>query len=125
MDPEPSSFLMFFQIIFFVAGGIAAIVGIFAGIKTLARKPPIEAEFATKKELWKLRSELVQDMTSFRAEIKTAVNEIGREVKDLISSQFGASEERARRLHARIDIIAGMVSEIKGRCQAFHGGKES
>jgi len=78
------------------------------------RRPPIDAEFATKKELNGLRSEtrntdneIFKAIENLRLEVKADVQELNR-----------ADEARSSKIHTRMDSLAESFSEVKGAVTA-------
>jgi hypothetical protein len=96
ITPDPLFFFGFILCIVFILGIVKLIVDI---VGSLRRRPPIEAEFATKAELGKLESEV----RSLRDEMRANYDRINAN-----------DEIRSSKIHRRIDDVFGAVSELKG-----------
>ena len=101
-----------------IACGVVALAWmIIQIIQSFRRQPSIEAEYATKKELTELRKEFADTFTRLEQKIETTVQGINTD----LGKHNTAAEERASKIHKRIDAILRGVSIIQGRCSAFHG----
>jgi peptidoglycan hydrolase CwlO-like protein len=88
----------------------AAIGAIFLIFKNLlVRKPPIEAEFATKPELQMLRSEINDRL----AGLSTKVERMRTEIREERLENKKDLEERMDGIHARITELRGDVVAIR------------
>lgn len=83
------------------------------GLLPSARKPPLEAEFATKAEVATLRADLVTTIGAIRTELSDGLrrfeqeNDLGHQVIDSrLIEHAKQAEERASKLHLRIDALA-------------------
>lgn len=93
---------------------LAIIIGIAAGVAKLIdmfrRKPPIDAEFATKKELKSVRGESSRGDRAIESKIDALRSEIKADYQQLSA----ADERRASGVHKRVDQILAAVSTQTG-----------
>lgn len=106
--------------------GGAALLSLVALWKSVfpTRRPPIEAEFATKEELLQLRSEINDRLTGVSAKIDRMRLEMRDEQKEI---QL-AAHERVAGLHRRLDemrdALVGDVKAILEKIGELRAGKE-
>lgn len=114
MTPSPTSIAEFFQIIFWIAGGSAALLACVATVahlvRTSRRTPPIEVEFAPRGEINRLdtrirevESDVSGKIDGLRGALQTMYEKIER-----------SDEARTSGLHNRLNQIAENVAELSG-----------
>lgn len=113
--PSPVELFAFMICLIFLLSAVLLILNI---IRHFRRQPPIEAEFATKKEL----NELKRDVNTRLTSIENTLNANREQILEHLFQTNGIADARARAMHARIDEVLSAVKIIQGRCQAFHSG---
>lgn len=93
--------------LFWFLGGVGSAAGIY-GI--LRRKPPIEAEFATKRELAQFRDEKSKEIH----QLKLDLDDIRKQIRIDYENIQRAAEARASGLHVRINAVLEGLAELKG-----------
>jgi hypothetical protein len=114
MSPTEHELVTFFIILFSALGGLWLIIQI---VQSLRRSPPIDREFATKDEVALIKEEVgarIDNLEVHFDDLKAAL-EVGLKT---IGKDAALSDSK---LHHRVDQILAVVSEIRGRCAAFHG----
>lgn len=111
----------------FSVGGVA-LLGIIALARSLMRRPPLEAEFASKVEVAMLRSEINERLTGLSAKVTMLRTEIVEERRE----DKKDAESRVNGLHSRLDELRGdivairdaQVADMKALLNSFrtHGG---
>jgi len=74
------------------------------------RKPPIEAEFATKNELGELKTSTKSEL----GQLENAISSMREEMRANYDRVNSNDEIRSSKIHRRIDDVFGAVSELKG-----------
>jgi len=111
---------------------LVALLAIAALVKALfpTRRPPIEAEYATKAEVRVMINEVIQDIKDDRIKIENRLVAVEGNIRDELGGIRKDASARASGLHKRIDDVAEAVrgvSEvlnlIKGNItMKFNGG---
>lgn len=108
---------------------VAAAVSIAVGLKKLiGRQPPIEAEFATRKELAEhmrecaekrddLKRELKRDVEKVDAKISEISQDIWRTIREDRNQIDTANEARTAKILTRLGEIEGQIGELRGYVQ--------
>lgn len=116
-NSEIGSWMIIFA---FVLGVIALIVKLFV------RKPPIEAEFATKAEVNNLSTKFTADVAKLEGKIDAQRMEIKSDylrVEDMIQNAFAkidkSDEARSSSIHNRLNMIGDRVSELSGSVKSL------
>ena len=92
----------------FSVGGVATL-GIVALARSLMRRPPLEAAFATKIELQALRSEINDRLTGLSAKVTSLRSEIIEERRE----DKKDAEARVGGIHSRLDELRADVMAIR------------
>lgn len=109
MTPSPSEHEWYVIITVLIASiGFITMIAYYVQqmVVSSKRHPPIEAEFATKKELKELEDKFVGGVTA---------------IQQTLGAHNKSAENRAAKLHKRINKILLATGIIAGRCQALHG----
>jgi hypothetical protein len=112
--PSDHDFVVWATIAALVIGFAWVIVQI---IQSFRRTPPIDAQFATKQELAELR----KDFTDSLSELERKLDHNAEKIDTDLNRHNQQAEERARKIHGRVDQVLAGISKIQGRCEAFHG----
>jgi hypothetical protein len=91
---------------------VSSLVAIFQAFR---RQPPIDAEFATKREVGSLRAEVCAQMENFGGSIERLRLEIKSDINNL-DQQISA---RTRGTHNRIDAVLADVSNLRGQIEVM------
>lgn len=93
---------------------LVAIGGVALMIKMLfpARKPPIEAEYATKAEVKAMIQEVIRDLKEDRATLEARLAKIETEMREEFRQHRIDASARHSGLHHRIDDIAKELSGL-------------
>ena len=114
MTPSPTSVAEFFQIVFWIAGGLAALLGCVATIAHLARSgkrvPPFEAEFATKEEVGRLDTRIRE----VESDVSGKIDGLRGALQIMYEKIERSDEARTSGLHNRLNQIAENVAELSG-----------
>ena len=96
--------------LFGIAGGINHVLAIWDRTKEI---PPPAQTYVTKPDCLSARIELNQRM----GRLDSDLHDIRSEMKADRETLLLAGEERAMKIHQRIDAVLAAVSELKGRVQ--------
>jgi len=116
MLPDPSALGSWILAAGIIITAAAALVLIFR------RTPPIESEFATKAELDAVRSSLDTRFSNLDKRLENMQQEFTRSA----NYNARAEESRAGKIHNRVDLILGAVSDLNGTIRnlpCLKGGK--
>lgn len=103
--------------------GLASLAAlVVAGVTLFRRNPPVDATFATKAELEKVRQEIATERLDHKGEIASLRAKIDDDFKDLsekLTEQFTelntSSERRSAELHKRITQLATGLARVDER----------
>jgi len=93
---------------FAVAGGVNQVLKVVDRVKE--RPPPAET-YATKADCDRRHNCLALEVSAFRVDIQT----LRREIKEDFREAAAINEQRASKLHTRVDQLLEAVSEVRGK----------
>jgi len=99
---------------------IAYMIGkiVIGAVRLTRREPPIDAEFATKREMFVLRNESLHNDDK----IEGKIDNLRTEIKGDISTLAMADEKRSSGIHRRVDEVLSAVSRVAGQLDRINGG---
>lgn len=91
--------------------GLSFVVGVSKVFSVWRRQPPVDAVFATKKEVERSNRALDKRLEK----VDDAVAAIHTDIQTAMASISLNSAERARRIHERVDEVVRSVSRLEGK----------
>jgi hypothetical protein len=111
-EPDAVQLAAFVGCLFFLAGGVNQVMGIMDRFK---EKPPPSETYVSLKLCQKIHEEADRRITQAECAVDTLRRELRLERDEMIKS----AEDRAVKLHDRINDILRAVSELKGKIESL------
>lgn len=126
MSPTPTFISDFFQMIFWIAGGLGGVLGCIVLIIQIAkankRTPSIEAEFATKGEvkdlsgkISKIEKDVGEKVDGLRQDVGNKVDGLRQDLQVMYKSIERSDEARTSGIHVRLNDIAETSATMSGQ----------
>jgi uncharacterized membrane-anchored protein YhcB (DUF1043 family) len=94
----------------------ALVLGVVAvAVKAFVRKPPLEAQFATKKELEAFKHQMNRDIESLRGKVDQGFERMLEKLDENKTEILNANERRSITLHERLNEHEGSIARLDER----------